>query len=317
MDEFSLINAFFTKNALNRDDVVFGIGDDAACLRVPAGMDLLVSTDTLVSGVHFLPTWNACDIAYKAVMVNLSDIAAMAGTPCWLTLALTMPQVDTVWMVDFAKGLHEALLKYKVALIGGDTTRGPLSLTLTIHGLVPKGQAIRRNGAKPLDKIYVSGTLGAPAFAVSYLEQENITEGDKKTLQDLLTHPIPRIDLAPFLLSFATAAIDVSDGLSSDLNHICTQSGVGACLFTEAIAIHPLVKKYAKENALDLALHGGDDYVLCFTVPPQKEEKLLASLRANGLSCYEIGVIENAKGMRLKREDGVVDKLMPKGYSHF
>ncbi len=317
MDEFSLIDTYFKVITHYREDVIFGIGDDAACLHVPPGMQLLVSCDTLVADVHFLSTWSAYDIAYKAVMVNVSDIAAMGGSPCWLTLALTLPTLDEKWLQQFSQGLRDALNQYQIALIGGDTTRGPLSITLTIHGLVSEGRVVRRNGAVPGDKIYVSGELGAAALAVACEARHDMDESDKATLMEKLLHPTPRVDLGRDLQAFAHAAIDISDGLSADLHHVCHESHVGACLALDNIPIHPLVKKYQGNNALDFALRGGDDYELCFTVAPKNEEQLLASLAHAGLCCYCIGVIEEQPGLRAKTSEGESISLKPRGYSHF
>ena len=317
MNEFSLIYSFFKGISHHRKDVIFGIGDDAACLQIPAGQQLLVSCDTLVADVHFLSTWRAYDIACKAVMVNVSDIAAMGASPCWLTLALTLPAVDEHWLQQFSKGLADSLARFNIALIGGDTTRGPLSMTLTIHGLIPEGRAVRRSGAAPGDIIYVSGELGAAALAVTPACQDAINAFDKAILMKKQLHPEPRVDLGRDLQAFATAAIDISDGLSADLNHICEASHVGACLILDNIPVHPLVKKYQGNNALDFALSGGDDYELCFTVAPKNEEQFLTSLAHAGLRCYPIGVIEERLGMRAKILNGECVALDVRGYNHF
>jgi len=317
MNEFSLITTFFKSIPHHRDDVVFGIGDDAACLRIPLGKQLLVSSDTLVSGVHFLPTWDAYDIACKAVMVNVSDIAAMAATPCWLMLALTLPELDDSWLRRFSQGLSDSLGRFNIALIGGDTTRGPLSMTLTIHGLVDEDKSVRRNGAKPGDKIYVSGELGAAACALSLLEVQDIDDRDRGQLLKKLHSPQPRVDLGECLRLYATAAIDISDGLSADLSHICTESRVGACLLLDTIPVHPLVKKYHDTNALAFALSGGDDYELCFTISPAFEEDCLRYLAQAGLICYPIGVIESSLGLRAKTATGELVPISVGGYCHF
>lgn len=317
MNEFALIDRFFQSIAHERQDVVFGIGDDAACLDMPAGHQLLVSCDTLVADVHFCQSWDAYDIACKAVMVNISDIAAMGGTPCWLTLALTMPTLDEHWLGRFSKGLHDSLERFNIALIGGDTTRGPLSLTLTIHGCVPTGKAIRRSGARPGDKIYVTGELGAAAVAVAFLGNDTHCGQDMAVLLDKLQHPLPRVDFSHALQRYATSAIDLSDGLSSDLNHICVASAVGACLNLNDIPLHPLVKKYKPNDALDFALSGGDDYELCFTVSPEHETLMLAELANAGLSCYLIGEIEAGCGLRARTGAGELVTLRARGYQHF
>ena len=317
MDEFSLINSFFKSIPHKREDVIFGIGDDAACLKIPSGMELLVSSDSLVSGVHFETSWSAYDIACRAVMVNVSDIAAMGASPCWLTLALTLPTLDTKWLELFSQGLKDSLIRYNIALVGGDTTRGPLSMTLTIHGLVPEGKAIRRSGASPGDIIYVSGELGGAALALDFLAGKSINDIDKALLMKKLLHPEPRVDLGCYLQAFATAAIDISDGLSADLNHLCVASHVGAVLSLDSIPVHPLVKKYCKNNALDVALSGGDDYELCFSIPPKNEEQFLISLAKSGLTCYPIGVFEKNQGMRITNLNGESTPMDARGYSHF
>ena len=316
MDEFSLIDVFFKSIPHQRKDVVFGIGDDAACLQIPHGMQLLVSCDTLVDDIHFLSSWDAYDIACKAVMVNVSDIAAMGGTPCWLTLAITLPTLEKNWLHRFSQGLHDSLSSYNMALIGGDTTHGPLCMTLTIHGLVPVGKAVRRSGARPGDKIYVSGELGGAALAVACLQHQDIDAADKAILMKKLLHPVPRVDLAVDLRAYATAAIDISDGLSADLNHICVESQVGACLKLDSLPVHPLVKKYLGKKALDFALNGGDDYELCFTVAPKNEEQFLASLAKTGLSCYPIGLVQEQLGLRATLNGEMVPIIID-GYKHF
>jgi thiamine-monophosphate kinase len=316
MDEFSLIERYFKAPAHLRDDVIFGIGDDAACVKVPEGYELLISTDTLVAQVHFLDSWDPYDIALKAVMVNVSDLAAMAASPCWLSLSLTLPHADSEWLQRFSQGLHDSLRRFDIALIGGDTTCGPLSLTLTIHGLAPVGRSVRRDNAKVFDKIYVSGEVGAAALAVTCLDRDDIPSVDKSLLMRKLKHPDPRIDLQAVLQEFASAAIDISDGLSADLSHICTSSGVGACIQETLIPIHPLVKKYQPLEALDLALTGGDDYELCFTVPAHKEPAFLTKVRELQLNCHCIGMIEEEPGLRLRQGESV--KPIPaKGYRHF
>ena len=190
-------------------------------------------------------------------------------------------------------------------------------MTLTIHGLIPAGCSIRRGGASPGDKIYVSGAIGAAALAVEHLKSNHIERTDNVVLMEKLLHPKPRVDLNHILQTYATAAIDISDGLSADLYHICKESKVGATILSEDIPIHPLVKKYQGENALDFALGGGDDYELCFTVAPKNEVQLLTMLAKEQSPCYCIGVIEKEPGLRAKDTNGKHIELKPKGYSHF
>jgi len=316
MNEFSLIDQFFKPFALKRKEVIFGIGDDAACLHIPFDTHLLVSTDTLVSGTHFLPEWNPYDIAWKAAMVNISDIAAMAAEPAFLTLALTLPELNEDWLTSFSQGLYDALNHYHIDLIGGDTTRGPLSITLTLMGLAAQGKAVRRNGAKPGDIILISGQIGAAALAVAYLARKDLPPGAHAQLMNALLRPQPRVDLITILQQFATSAIDISDGLSADLNHICNASHAGATLDHDAIPVHPLVKNYLGEQAVDLALTGGDDYELCFTVPAKHLDDVMLEFRQINSVCYPIGVITEKPGLRIKKAEHCVE-LIPKGYSHF
>ncbi|GGI92867.1 thiamine-phosphate kinase [Legionella impletisoli] len=316
MNEFELIDRFFKSIPSQRNDVVFGIGDDAACLTVPKDMQLIVTTDTLVADCHFLSSWDAFDIAYKAVMVNVSDIAAMGAEPSWLSLSLTLPESDEVWLSRFSKGLNEAMQPYNIALIGGDTTKGPLSITITLHGLVPASKAVRRDGAKPGDKIYVTGLLGASALAVDFLEKKNVNALHKETVMDRLLRPTPRVDMGKVLRRFASAAIDISDGLSADLNHICESSQVGACLNLKNIPVHPMVLAYQGEEAIEFALQGGDDYELCYTVSPMLEHEMLQMLLLEGLNAHLIGNIEAQPGLR-GQKNGLVKPLTIKGYRHF
>ena len=317
MNEFSIIEKFFKPLSLKRGDVLLGIGDDAACLHLPSGMNLLVSTDTLVANVHFLPEWGAYDIACRSVMVNVSDLAAMAAQPCWATLALTVPKMDPDWFEAFSQGIKDSLAQFQIALIGGDTTHGPLSVTLTVFGQAPYEQELRRSGAKPGDVILVSGPLGAAALAVKLLDAKEISSADTIEMMNKLIHPKPRVDLINFLRGVATAAIDISDGLSADLNHICEASQVGACLDKEALPIHPLLNKYCEDKAVDLALTGGDDYELCFTVPEYKLDAFLFALKKVDLTCYPIGVIEDKPGLRIKMAESRCETLIPQGYLHF
>lgn len=314
MNEFSLIDHYFKSIIPTRDDVVLGIGDDAACLRLPNDMDLLVSTDTLVEGVHFLKSWDAYDIASRALRVNISDIAAMAATPCWVSLALTLPEADEQWLQRFSQGLADTLRQYDLALVGGDTTSGPLSITITIHGFSPRGCAVKRSGARVGDIIMVSGELGAAAHAVSVLNSTMKDEVAYKLLMDKLLHPKPRVDLIELMREHATAAIDISDGLSADLNHILESSHVGASLFLDKIPIHPLVCQYQQDKALDMALSGGDDYELCFTIPPAS----LEILERNCPDCKCIGIIEAEPGLRARATESANSvPLTVKGFSHF
>lgn len=314
MNEFQLIDRYFKSIHLSDPSIILGIGDDAACVRVPPGHDLLISTDTLIADVHFSADWDPFDIAWKAVMVNLSDMAAMAALPRWMTLALTLPTLDSSWLERFSQGLQAALAQHKVHLIGGDTTRGTLSMTLTIHGICLTNQAITRSGAAVGDGIWVSGDLGGAAQALDWYRSN---KQDFPLLKNKLHFPRPRLDLRTILQEFASAAIDISDGLAADIQHICESSQVGAILWEDHIPIHSLVCPSHPEKALAFALNGGDDYELCFTVANHHEYNLQNRLAEQGLSCYKIGEIEAQSGLRLRSTQGKVDNLPVKGYLHF
>jgi len=235
--EFSLIARYFDRVRTSRLDVETGIGDDCALLNIPEKQTLAISTDTLVAGNHFLPDIDPTDLAWKALAVNLSDLAAMGADPAWLTLALTLPDVDEAWLEAFSDGLFELLNYYDMQLIGGDTTRGPLSMTLGIHGYVPVGRALKRSGAKPGDWIYVTGTPGDSAAGLAIL-QNRLQVGDAKDADYLLKRhlrPTPRILQGQALRDLASAAIDISDGLISDLGHIVNASGCGARVNVDAL----------------------------------------------------------------------------------
>lgn len=313
MNEFSIIDTYFKKQALHHPQVIAGIGDDAACVKIPEGFELLISTDTLVAGVHFLPDWDAFDIALRSVLVNVSDLAAMAAEPVWASLALTLPQNDQSWLARFSAGLHKGLHQYGMALIGGDTTRGPLTVTLTVYGLAPAGKAVFRSGGSPGDLIWLSGPLGAAAEAIEQLKAHKQPE---KALMDALLYPNPETGIRKLLQTYATAAIDISDGLAADLCHLCQASGTGALLFADKIPLHPLTLEYQGEHALSFALTGGDDYKLCFTTKASDEQTLKNAAAAQSSECWLIGVLEEEPGLRVETSSGL-SVLQPSGYDHF
>lgn len=303
--EFALIQRYFTR-ASRRCDVVLGIGDDAALLRLPAGYELAVTVDTLVAGVHFPAQATPGSIGHKTLAVNLSDLAAMGAQPAWVTLALTLPQADPIWLDEFAQGFFALAESYEVELIGGDTTRGPLSITVQAMGLVPVGEALRRDGAQPGDLIFVTGTLGDAALG---LDSVNRTQSHDDPHQvfvlDRLHRPSPRVQAGLLVRGIASAAIDVSDGLMADLGHICERSGVGACIELARLPRSASLLALTVEDERNrLALSGGDDYELCFTVPPPR----LAQLEARaaqfepGWTC--IGRIEPGSRVRCLRANG-------------
>ena len=263
--EFSLIARYFDRVRTSRLDVETGIGDDCALLNIPEKQTLAISTDTLVCGRHFLPDIDPADLAYKALAVNVSDLAAMGADPAWLTLALTLPEVDEAWLEAFSDALFEQLSYYDMQLIGGDTTAGPLSMTLAIHGYVPLGRALKRSGAKPGDWIYVTGTPGDSAAGLAILQNRLTVEDadDAAYLVKRHLRPTPRILHGQALRERASSAIDLSDGLISDVGHILKASGVGARVDLDLFPLsEQLLRHVEPEQALRWALSGGEDYEL-------------------------------------------------------
>jgi len=316
MDEFALIERYFTRRTLRSPHVALGIGDDAAVLDIPAGMQLAVSMDTLVSGVHFPAGTVPRDIGHKALAVNLSDMAAMGAEPFAATLALTLPQADETWLQHFSDGFFDLAARYHVQLIGGDTTRGPLSITLLLHGLLPRGAALLRSGARPDDAIYVTGTLGDAGLGL-LIAQNKMTLPDPQCALDKLNRPEPRVLEGMALRGIASSAIDISDGLLADLGHILKASGAGARLNVDALPLSSDVRACGDEQAHALALSAGDDYELCFTVPPARESALKHAFKTFPCGHARVGVIERESGLRCVRADGSLYVPQTSGYDHF
>jgi thiamine-monophosphate kinase len=318
--EFSLIGRYFDRVRTSRRDVETGIGDDCALLTVPDKQVLAISTDTLVSGTHFLPDISPRDLGYKALAVNVSDLAAMGADPAWLTLALTLPEVDEAWLEAFSDSLFEQLNYYDMQLIGGDTTRGPLSMTLGIHGFVPAGRALKRSGAKPGDWIYVTGTPGDSAAGLAILQQRLTVADSKQSAYLVQRHlrPTPRVLQGQALRDLASSAIDLSDGLISDLGHILKASGCGARIDLDALPYSEAFSANVEpEQALRWALSGGEDYELCFTVPEINRGALDVALGYLGVPFTCIGqVMVASEGLRYTR-NGEQVTLDWKGYDHF
>lgn len=320
MNEFELISHYFSKQVgSHRQDVVLGIGDDCAILEIPPGHQLLVSMDTLVNGVHFPSTSGAFDIGYKALAVNLSDLAAMGAIPAWITLALTLPKANKLWLNDFSKGLFELAQQYNVELIGGDTTRGPLSITIQAHGFVAKGCAIKRSDAKPGDLIYVTHQLGDAGLALKHIQQElRLTPEVLESVITRLNRPHPRIKEGLLLRGLASAMIDLSDGLISDLGHILKQSKVGALIHANQIPLSEALRQsVSHKDALKLALTAGDDYELCFCIPKDKKNQLEQLIQSENCVFNCIGEINNQEGLVIEMDNHAIDLSSLKGYLHF
>ncbi len=315
LDEFGLIERFFARGGAARADVVAGIGDDAALLRVPAGAELVAATDTLVAGVHFPADTAPEDIGHKALAVNLSDLAAMGAEPAWALLALTLPEADEEWLAAFARGFHALARRFGVALVGGDTTRGPLSITVQVLGRVPAGAALRRGGARPGDRVYVTGTLGDAALALEGLRGERrLARAALAALRRRLDRPEPRVAAGLALRGVATAAIDVSDGLLADVAHLAAAGGVAVTLWPESLPRSPEYLRAAPSAAdWGAALTGGDDYELCFTLVPGME----SALETLDCPATAIGVVEAGSGVHCRLGDGSEVHPARPGYTHF
>ncbi len=314
--EFDLIRRYFTDRGTVRPDVVAGVGDDGAVLEVATGSQLVVVADTIVSGVHFLPDAAAADIAYRALAVNLSDLAAMGAKPAWATLALTMPQADESWVEEFA-GAFDALARtHGVALVGGDTTRGPLAVTVQAMGLVPAGMALRRAGARAGDLVYVTGWPGDAAAGLALLQGRLSGQGaDRSWLVRRFLRPDPRVEMGLKLRGIASACIDVSDGLAADLGQLTTASGAGAVLRADALPLSRALYALAgEERAREFSLAGGDDYELLFTVPPARRAQLSALQWAGAPAVHCIGEIVAGRGVQVRLG---TRELKVRGFDHF
>ena len=319
MSEFALIRTHFAALGSARGDVILGVGDDCALLAVPPGQQLAVSIDTLAAGVHFLPDCDPEAIGHKCLAVGLSDLAAMGAEPAWATLALTLPaalpRVSPDWLAAFARGFGDLAQAHAVALVGGDTTRGPLSITVQVHGLIPVGAEIRRTGARPGDLIYVSGTLGDAGLALRGLLAGQVPAPG---LRARLERPTPRIALGLALRGLASAMIDCSDGLAADLGHILIASGVGAELDLAALPLAGAVAAVV-EGAGDwgLPLASGDDYELCFCLPPGYQGRLPAIAARCSCPLTPIGRVLSGAGLVCRAPGGAMVVLEHPGFDHF
>ncbi|NID17075.1 thiamine-phosphate kinase [Luteibacter yeojuensis] len=314
--EFDLIERIRRHTEVNRDDVVEGIGDDAAIVAVPSGRELAIAVDTLVEGVHFPAGTAPADIGWKALAVNLSDLAAMGATPAWALLALTTPDGDEAFFDGLARGFAELATPYRLALVGGDTTRGPLTVTVAVHGFTAPGEALLRSGARVGDVVMVTGTLGDAAAGLRCLAEPDASA--YAALVERLNRPTPRVSAGQALRGIATACIDVSDGLVADLGHICAASGVGADIDAEMLPrSSALLTHFADADALDFALAGGDDYELCFTVPADRAGEVGATLARLGCGAARVGRIVEDAGVRVFDARGNLYEPARAGWNHF
>ncbi|EGY34884.1 thiamine-monophosphate kinase [Aggregatibacter actinomycetemcomitans serotype e str. SC1083] len=322
--EFDIIQRYFTASKRSpRKDVVLSVGDDCAITELNTNQHLAITTDTMVENIHFLPTIRPADLAYKAVASNLSDLASMGAEPAWISLALTLPKIDHDWLAEFSESFFAILDHYNVDLIGGDTTKGPLGLTITAHGIIVKNKGLCRHQAKVGDWIYVSGTLGDSAAGLSFILQgKSAVNSAQEFLIQRHLRPTPRVLLGLELSvsGLANAAIDISDGLVADLGHILERSQCGAVIELDKLPLSAeLVAEVGLAQAEQFALSGGEDYELCFTVSDSNIAKLEKALAHLGVPYTCIGQIRHAgkKRIQFQRNGQAVELKLPRGFDHF
>ncbi|MBW8458043.1 MAG: thiamine-phosphate kinase [Thiobacillus sp.] len=314
--EFDLIARHFTRAT---PGAVLGVGDDCALLAPTPGMQLAVSSDMLLEGRHFSPQDSPAGIGHKSLAVNLSDLAAMGATPRWATLSIALPEADDAWLTAFARGFFRMADQHDIELVGGDTTRGALTISITVIGEVPPDQALRRDGAQADDDIWVSGVIGSAALALAYRQGRLFMEQiDAARVLPALYLPTPRVELGIALRGVASGAIDISDGLLADLGHILERSQVGARLEFAALPTLPAAQAYLHEKvARDCVLAGGDDYELCFTAPAEQRDAVAAAAQSAGVAITRIGRITAEPGLSVIDADGQQLQFDKAGYDHF
>jgi thiamine-monophosphate kinase len=315
LGEFELIERFFSRSS-SRGDVLLGVGDDAALLAPPPGQAIVAATDTLVEGRHFLPGTPAESVGHQALAVNLSDLAAMGADPAWALLSIALPAADEAWLEGFATGFHALAERHHVALVGGDTVRGPLVVTVAVLGFVAPAAALRRAGARAGDLLYVSGTPGVAAAGLELLQagSADFASSDARVRRFLCAQP--RLELGRALRGLASAAMDVSDGLLGDLGKLCRASGVGARLELDSLPVAALIGSYDRTECERLVLRGGDDYELLFTVAPSQAVAAEAAAAAAGCAIHRIGTIVTGDAIACVRA-GQLEATGSSGYDHF
>ncbi|MEP0355792.1 MAG: thiamine-phosphate kinase [Paraglaciecola sp.] len=320
MKEFKVIEDFFKQQSYQRKDVIIGIGDDGAITHIPEGQALVTTTDTLLSGVHFLPSTNAHAIAQKAIAVNLSDLAAMGAEPAWISLSLSLPEIDQAWLEDFSRGIKEHAEYYSIQLIGGDTVHGPLAITITAQGFVPFDQALTRSQAKPGDFIYATGSLGdaGVGLQLAQLKRKIDNPVHHNFLVNRLDYPTPRLLVGASLRRIANSCIDLSDGLISDIQHILKASHCGAVIHVDKLPLSDaMVASVEPEEAIKFALSAGDDYELLFTVSEEQKGVLETILASTNIKATCIGQLTGmAEKLELRQNDQPYE-FSNLGYQHF
>ncbi|QRV25358.1 thiamine-phosphate kinase [Marinomonas foliarum] len=316
MKEFELIQNIFQASVMastqGRGDLLLGIGDDCAQVQVPQGQSLVFSMDTLVEGRHFPFDADPVDIGYRAVASCVSDLAAMGAKPAFFTLGLTLPESDPQWLAGLAQGMAELAEPIGLALVGGDTTKGPLTITLQVHGYVEPGMAVKRSGAKVGDDIYVTGLLGDAAAAVPIVTGELQVSSERfDYFYDRFWRPQPRLIAGMALKRVVHSMMDISDGLAQDIQHILKASGVGANIDASRLPISSELRQWQPESAISLALTGGDDYELCFTAPKEQATEISLITQTLSLPCTKVGEIVE-EGLVIQGYDGEAT-----GWQHF
>ena len=320
LSEFDLIKQYFTRARPPRAGTVLGIGDDCALLAPTPGMQLAVSSDMLVEGRHFFAGADPFALGHKCLAVNLSDLAAMGARPLGFTLALALPAADPAWLDGFSRGLFALADAHDCELVGGDTTKGPLNVCITIFGEIAPGRALRRDAAKAGDDVWISGTLGDARLALAACLDEIALDADDFARAGARLHaPAPRVALGRLLAEgeLAHAALDISDGLVGDLAHILKASAVGATLDLDALPAGPVLAQRPRELRRRFTAAGGDDYELCFTAPPAHRDAIVAAGAACATTVTRVGRIEAAPGLRLVDGDGAPLALALRGWDHF
>lgn len=293
MNEFSIIDKYF--NWDNDSTVSVGVGDDCAVINLNSDYQIVTSVDTLIQGVHFSSSTRASDVAYKALAVNLSDLAAMGAIPRFFTLSLSFPELDEVWLSEFSNSLKDLSEKYSINLVGGDTTRGPLSITINVTGEIERGCSIMRSGAKVGDLVYISNTVGDAAYAWKQIQGNGSVSSSAISR---LNRPTPRIELGRSLVGIARSCIDISDGLEQDLCHILDSSSVGATIDIDRLPLSDEVRSYIKDSGdWCIALSGGDDYELCFSVDKKHSHKIKDIEERAQIKLTEVGIITASRGL--------------------
>ena len=318
LSEFDLIKRYFAQHSTQDSRIALGIGDDCALLNPSPGMQMAISSDMLVSGRHFFPEADPFMLGHKCLAVNLSDLAAMGAQPLAFTLALSLPEANPAWLAEFSRGLLALADEHQCHLIGGDTTKGPLNICITIFGELPPGSALRRDTAKVGDDIWISGDLGDARLALAgYWQEVQLEPAAHMQAASRMHQPTPRIALGKSLRGIAHAALDISDGLAGDLGHILEKSGLGASLMLDQLPAGPMLQLQALDLRRRFTLSGGDDYELCFTAPADKRQQVLTAAAAAQTTVTRVGYIEQQPGLRLLDNQANSVNLAYQSFDHF